>query len=168
MEQVTEVFGYAVLVGTIATGAMDLGGWALKRTAGIPMPRYDFVGRWIAWMGRGRFVHAPIAASSAIRGEKPLGWLVHYAIGAVFAFVLLRIWGIEWISSPTVLPALIVGIGSVAAPFLLMQPCMGAGLASRRAPDPRTARVRSLVNHALFAGGLYVAGWLTRWLVVSS
>lgn len=147
---------------------MDLGGVALKHATGIPMPRYDLVGRWVAWMGRGRFVHRPIAASPAMRGEKPLGWLMHYVIGVVFAFVLLRIWGVAWISDPTVKPALIVGIGSVAAPFLLMQPCMGAGIASRRTPDPRTARVRSLINHALFAGGLYVACWLVRALVISS
>lgn len=165
MNQVTEVFLYASLVGTAATGAMDLGGWALKRVAGIPMPRYDFIGRWIAWMGRGRFFHAAIAASPSIRGEKLLGWVAHYAIGVAFAFVLLGIWGIEWVARPSVAPALMVGIGSVAAPFFLMQPCMGAGIASRLAPNPAIARMRSLINHALFAGGLYVAGWLARGLV---
>ncbi|TDU28499.1 DUF2938 family protein [Panacagrimonas perspica] len=167
MDQIIEVFGYALLVGTVATGVMDLGGWALKHAAGLPMPRYDLVGRWVAWMVRGRLVHRPIAASPAMRGEKPLGWFVHYTIGVVFAFALLWIQGVEWIAAPTVMPALIVGIGSVAAPFLLMQPCMGAGIASHRAPDPATARVRSLINHALFAGGLYIAGWTVRCLAVS-
>lgn len=167
MNQITEIFGYGLLIGTAATGVMDLGGLAIKRMTGTPLPRYDLVGRWIAWMARGRFMHASIAASPAIHHETLLGWATHYAIGAAFAMVLLGIWGVEWASNPTVAPALIAGIGSIAAPLLLMQPCMGSGIASRLAPNPTVAGVRSLINHALFAGGLYAAGWLTRWLVVS-
>ena len=51
-------------------------------------------------------------------------------------------------------PALTVGIGSVAAPFLLMQPAMGAGIAASRTPRPSAARMRSLVTHGVFGVGL--------------
>ena len=46
------------------------------------------------------------------------------------------------------------------APFLLMQPGMGLGVASRRAPDPVAARIRSLVTHGVFGVGLYAAAWV--------
>ncbi|MEW6332336.1 MAG: DUF2938 family protein, partial [Pseudomonadota bacterium] len=42
-----------------------------------------------------------------------------------------------------------------AAPFLVMQPGMGAGIAARRTPRPAAARVQSLVTHAIFGLGLY-------------
>lgn len=61
-------------------------------------------------------------------------------------------------------PALIVGIGSVAAPFLLMQPGMGAGIAASRTARPAAARFHSVVTHAIFGLGLYAAGWVTSLL----
>ena len=62
---------------------------------------------------------------------------------------------------PTLGPALAVGIGTVAAPFFLMQPGMGAGIAASRTPRPNAARLQSLLTHAVFGLGLYVAAWAT-------
>ena len=62
---------------------------------------------------------------------------------------------------PTIGPALIVGIGSVAAPLLVMQPGMGAGIAASRTPRPAAARLQSLLTHAIFGLGLYAAGRVT-------
>ena len=99
-----------------------------------------------------------------MRGERLIGWTAHYLIGIAFAGVLLAIWGLEWARHPTVGPALIVGIASVAAPFLLMQPGMGAGIAASRTPRPAAARLHSLVMHGIFGLGLYAAGWVTSLL----
>lgn len=149
----------AVLVGIGATMVMDA--WAVirKRWFGVPALDYALVGRWLAYMPRGRFRHHPIAASPAIRGERVIGWTVHYLIGVAFAALLLALWGEDWIRHPTLGPALIVGIGSVAAPFLVMQPALGAGLAARRTARPAAARFHSVLTHAIFGLGLYAAGW---------
>lgn len=48
-----------------------------------------------------------------------------------------------------------MGIDTVAAPFLLMQP--GMGIAARLTPHPATARMHSLAMHAVFGLGLYAA-----------
>jgi hypothetical protein len=61
------------------------------------------------------------------------------------------------------LPALIVGLITVAAPFLIMQPGMGAGIAAKT-PNPTAARLRSLATHAVFGIGLYGSAWLVRGL----
>jgi hypothetical protein len=53
-----------------------------------------------------------------------------------------------------------VGVGTVAAPFLLMQPAMGAGVAASRTPRPAAARLQSLITHAIFGLGLYGSGLL--------
>lgn len=158
MNDVTQLGLSALFIGTAATAVMDLGGLALNGIAGIPPPNYSLVGRWFGYMGKGRFRHNPVSASVPIRGEGLIGWLVHYAVGIAFAAVLLVAWGLDWVSQPTIGPALIVGVGSLAAPFFVMQPAMGAGIASRKAPNPAAARRRSLINHLLFGIGLYVAG----------
>lgn len=153
-----------LLTGTGATAVMDLSAIARRRLLGIPAPNYGLVGRWIGHMPRGRFRHASIAAAQPVRGERLIGWTAHYLTGIAFAAILLGTWGMAWIREPTLGPALVVGIGTVAAPFLLMQPGMGAGIAASRTPRPNAARLQSLVTHAIFGFGLYVAGWGAHFL----
>ena len=153
-----------LLIGTGATAVIDIWALARKRLLGVASPDYGLVGRWLVYMTRGRFRHDRIAASPAVPRERLIGWTAHYLIGVAFAAVLLAIWGLEWARHPSIGPALIVGIGSVAAPFLVMQPGMGAGIAASRTPRPSAARVQSLITHAIFGLGLYGAGWITSWV----
>ena len=150
-----------VLIGAGATAVMDI--WAIvrQRLLGIPPLNYGLVGRWLVYLTRGRFRHDPIAASPSVRGELAIGWAAHYLIGIAFAAILLAVWGLDWVRSPTLGPALIVGIGSVVAPFLVMQPGMGAGIAASRTPRPAAGRLQSLLTHAIFGLGLYATGWIT-------
>jgi len=153
-----------LITGIGATAVMDLWGIARKPLVGIPPPDYGLVGRWVAHMAHGRFRHDSIAAASPVRGESLIGWTAHYLIGVGFAAILIGIWGLAWVQHPTICPAMIVGIGTVAAPFLLMQPGMGAGIAASRTPRPGTARLQSLITHAIFGLGLYAAGWVSHFL----
>ena len=153
----------AVLIGAGATAVMDLWTVVRKRLFGIPF-NYGLVGRWLAYLPRGRFRHDPIAATAPVRGERVIGWAAHYLIGIAFAAVLLALWGLDWARQPTLGPALIVGVGSVAAPFLVMQPGMGAGIAASRTPRAAAARFQSLVTHAIFGLGLYAAAQITALL----
>lgn len=155
---------YALLIGIGATAVMDLCSVILARLGAMPMSNYALVGRWVAYMPRGRFRHDAIASAAPMPGERTIGWCVHYLTGVAFAGLLLALWGIDWAHRPTLAPALIVGLVTVAAPFLLMQPGMGAGIAASRTPRPGAARIRSLVNHALFGFGLYASGWALRLL----
>jgi hypothetical protein len=143
---------------------MDAWGLARKRLLGAKAPDYGVVGRWLAYMPRGRFRHDPIAATPPVRGERVIGWTAHYAIGIAFAALLLAIWGLDWARQPTLAPALIVGVATVAAPFLLMQPGMGAGIAASRTPRPSAARLQSLATHTVFGLGLYAAALLVNFL----
>ena len=153
-----------VITGVGATALTDLWGIARRYLLAIPPPDYGLVGRWIAHMARGRFRHDSIAASSRVRGEGVIGWTAHYLIGIAYAAVLLGIWGVAWIERPTLSAALIVGIGTVAAPFLLMQPGMGAGFFAARTPRPNAARLQSLIMHAVFGLGLYAFGWVAHFI----
>ena len=149
-------------IGLFATAATDL--WAIlrKRLFGIPQPDFGMVGRWIGHFSRGRFRHERIAAAAPVAGERLIGWTAHYLIGISFAALLPAARGIEWLEHPTLLPALFVGVATVAAPFLLMQPGMGAGIAASRTPRPAAARFQSIVTHAVFGLGLYAGALITR------
>lgn len=156
MEPIVDV----ILTGLGATLAMDLASLLRHRWLGSPLPNYALVGRWIGHMSHGQLRHAAIAASPAIRGERAIGWSTHYATGIAFAGLLLAVGGAPWFDQPTLGPALLTGIVTVLAPFLLLQPAMGAGLAARLTPRPAAARRQSFINHVTFGLGLYLAASL--------
>ncbi len=150
--------GSTIFIGIGATLATDLWTTVRARLFGVPVPDWGLVGRWFGHMAHGQFHHERIATAEPVRGERAIGWIAHYLTGIVFAGVLLAICGPAWTRQPTLVPALTLGIATVAAPFLLMQPGMGAGIAARRTPRPNTARLQSLITHAVFGLGLYAAG----------
>lgn len=158
MPETPDLLTFAI-VGLGATVFMDI--WALVQKAvwGIPALDYAMVGRWVGHMPRGQFRHQPIASAAPIAGEKPLGWLLHYLIGAVFGLALGLITGSEWLAHPTPLPALGLGIATVAFPYFILQPAFGAGVMARLMPKPSIPRRRSLVAHAAFGVGLFLAGF---------
>lgn len=160
MKMLLDYLAPAVPIGIGATAIMD--GWtvARKRLFGIPALDYGLVGRWLAHLARGRFRHDSIAATPPVRGERIVGWIAHYLIGIAFAAMLLAAFGLEWAQHPTLAPALFVGLVTVAAPFLVMQPAMGLGIAASRTPCPPVARIRSFMTHMVFGLGLYAAGWM--------
>ena len=155
-----DVVANTVLVGVGATALIDAWSVVRGRLLGVPLPNYALVGRWIGHMRHGRFRHEAIGRAVPVAHEALIGWSAHYAIGIAFASLLPALRGAAWFGDPTLLPAAMVGIGTVLAPFLLMQPGMGAGIAARRNPRPAVARMHSLVTHAMFGLGLYVAARL--------
>lgn len=157
MSGTTSFFVHAVLIGVGATALMDLWSLIQKRIFGIPSPDYAMVGRWLGHLPRGRLFHDSINAAPPLDGEGVIGWTAHYVIGIAFATLLLGIWGLNWARDPSILPALIVGLATVAAPFLVLQPAFGAGVAASRTPHPNAARLRSVLNHLSFGVGLYIA-----------
>ncbi|MGB8663336.1 MAG: DUF2938 domain-containing protein [Serratia inhibens] len=155
-----EFIAGSLAIGTGATLGMDLWAWLLKRAFGVPSLNYAMVGRWIGHFPDGRFRHDNIGQAAQVRHEKLLGWGAHYAIGIVFAALLLVLCGQSWLRQPTLLPALAFGLVSVCAPFFLMQPGMGAGIAASKTPNPPVARLRSLMTHLVFGASLYLSALL--------
>lgn len=145
-----------IAVGVAATMVMDVWTAALKGL-GVPTLDYALVGRWAGHLRHGRLAHASIGKATPIHGELPLGWVIHYAVGIVFATLLIGICGIGWLRDPLLGPALAMGLGTVAIPLFVMQPAMGAGIASSRMPTPVKNVLRSLATHAVFGCGLYLS-----------
>jgi hypothetical protein len=146
----------ALIVGIGATLFMDLWAVLLKRAFRFPAPNYCLVGRWVSYMPEGTFTHESIAASAQKPSECAIGWATHYVVGVAYALVFVALASGSWLARPTLLPALLFGVGTVLAPFLVMQPSFGMGIAASRTPNPTEARLRSLLAHTAFGVGLYV------------
>ncbi len=131
-----------LLTGAGATLCMDLWALLLKRRFGIPSLDYALVGRWFLGMFDGRWFHATIV------------------IGLAFAFIPLGLAGIEWYAAPEPRIALLSGWLSLAAPFLVMQPALGFGVAAAKTANPRRARLLSLLTHTVYGLGLLIAARL--------
>jgi hypothetical protein len=162
---ILEFTARAVLIGVGATAVMDLWAVLLKRYFGIPSLDYRIVGRWLGHMTRGCFAHDSIAAASPVRGELVLGWCAHYAIGVAFAALLLVLRGHDWAHHPTLAPALVMGLVTLVAPFLVMQPAMGLGVAASTTPKPNASRLRSVAAHTAFGVGLYASAWIAALVI---
>ncbi len=153
-----------VLIGVGATMLMDV--WSLVlRQLGIPSLNFAFLGRWIGHLREGQWVQEHIASAPRVRGESLIGWLAHYAIGITFAALLVSTFGAKWARSPSVLPALFIGLATVVAPLLILQPALGAGIASSKTATPVFNSIKSLATHTVFGFGLYLAALATASLV---
>jgi hypothetical protein len=158
---------HGLIIGIGATAVMDVWGWLRGMLFGLPRLDYALLGRWFGHMTSGQFSHQAIADAAPVRGERLAGWIMHYLIGCTFALLLLRTWGLEWLDRPAIVPALIVGLSTVVAPLLIMQPAMGAGIAASKSANPASARLQSLVTHTIYGLGLFVSGWLDHLLLAN-
>lgn len=143
------------LIGIGATAVLDVWLLLLKRL-GIPTGSVALIGRWVAHIARGRLIHPSIAKTEPVPNERAIGGTVHYAVGVVFAAMLVLQQGPAWPRNPTFLPALLTGAATVVMPLFVMHPAMGSGFAASKTPTPLRNCLRSLVNHAVFGIGLYL------------
>jgi len=155
----------AILIGLGATLTTDLWALFLKHAFKIAAPNYCLVGRWLRYMPEGTFKHSNIASTPMKSAECTVGWIAHYMIGVMFAIVFVAFVGNNWLQHPTIIPAIVFGVVTVAAPFFIMQPAFGLGLAASKTPNPTQTRLRSLMNHTAFGIGLYFFGLLLSWLL---
>jgi len=160
MHETIEFASRTILIGAGATMAMDL--WALLlRQFGIPSLNFAFLGRWIGHLPQRQWMHKSIAKAAPVKGELFMGWFAHYAIGVTFAALLLATFGLRWARSPSLLPALLIGIVTVVSPLFILQPALGAGIASSKTPAPLLNSLKSLATHTVFGFGLYLAALAT-------
>jgi hypothetical protein len=136
----------AIAIGIGATLVKDHWNLFLKRAFSIPSLNYCLLGRWDRHMPGGTLRHANITAAPQNPLECTVGWIVHYSTGVAFAIMFVVIASGDWLVRPTVLPALLFGIGTVVFPFFIMQPSFGLGIAASRTPKPTQARLKRLVT----------------------
>lgn len=154
----------AVVLGIGATLVLDIWSLFLKTVFKVVGFNYGLVGRWIIHGFHGRLFHSNIVQSPKVKGEMALGWIAHYVIGVLFSASFLMMFGLNWLESLNLAPAIIFGVITVCLPFFIMQPCFGMGIAASKLPNPNLARLKSLTSHTVFGFGLYLTGLLVNQL----
>lgn len=147
-----------LLMGVTATAVLDL--WALSANRAFKWPVTDWalVGRWFSFLPRGRFRHAPISSTSSVTGEAFIGWVGHYLIGVLYALLYMVV--LNWLAElPSLGSALLFGVITIFAPWLILQPGLGLGFFASATANPPVTRVINLTAHTIFGFGLYL-GWL--------
>lgn len=147
-------------MGMGATLTFDLWVLFLRHAFKIPASNICLVGRWLRYLPEGIFKHSNLASAPPKSAECVIGWAAHYLIGVLFAAAFVATAGSGWLQKPSLLPAIVFGIVTVLAPFFIMQPLFGLGIAASRTPTPQRIRLRSLANHTVFGVGLYLSGLL--------
>lgn len=158
-------FTCTIFIGLGATLTLDL--WALfpKNVFKVIPSDFCLVGRWLRYMPEGIFKHTNIESALPKNAECTVGWIAHYMIGITFGITFVVLAGSNWLQHPTLIPAIFFGVVTVSAPFFIMQPLFGLGIAASKTSNPTQARLRSLMNHTVFGIGLYLFGLLADWLL---
>ena len=152
----------SILIGVGATFLIDLWALLLNRLFGLPMANWALVGRWFCHLAMGRVFHEDIAKARAFPNELWVGWIGHYAVGIIFAGLLLAVTPYGWAEQPTLAPPLIVGLATVGAGWFLLKPGMGAGIAASKRPNANQIRILNILGHVVFGFGLYGSALLIR------
>jgi len=157
-----ELVWRGAIIGLGATVAMDI--WAIILATVLKQPKANWapVGRWFYHLKSGRIFHDTIATAEPYRHELALGWISHYAVGIAYGIMLALFVGPAWFAEPTVLPAWIWGILTVAAGWFLLQPGLGIGWAASKTPNPTKVRALNLLAHTVFGLGLWLTALLIR------
>ena len=148
-----------VLIGIVATVCLDIWAAIARHVLGLPTANWAMVGRWFGHMSRGVLIHKPISGAAPIRHELALGWIGHYLIGVLYGLSYLYVIQAVLSSEPSLMSGLGFGLATLFAPWLVMQPAMGAGVFASRTPRPGVVRLVNLSMHAVFGISLYL-GWL--------
>jgi hypothetical protein len=62
--------------------------------------------------------------------------------------------------APSLGSAILFGVVTILAPWMILQPGMGAGFFASATPNPPLTRAIHMVAHSIFGLGLYAGWWL--------
>lgn len=152
----------SVMIGVLATAIYDLWGLVLVKFFGLPGSNWTLAGRWFCHMADGVFRHQDIRLATSVGYETAVGWSMHYIVGIIYAGLLLALCGSEWGRNPTLIPALLLGIITILAGWLVMAPAMGLGVAGADLPNVGVIRIVQFIGHCVFGLGLYLAATVIK------
>ena len=150
-----EVVLQAAVVGIGGTIALDAWAVMLQILFKTPGTNWAMVGRWLGHMPKGKYRHDNIAAAAPVVSEAFIGWTFHYGIGIGYGLLLIILKGSDWLIEPTVTPAVVLSLVLLIAPYFIMMPGLGLGIAGSKTPKPNVTRIKSVFGHTMFGLGMY-------------
>ena len=145
-----------VVAGVLGTMAMDSLNYLFTRTGTLAKIDVAVIGRMAAGWGRGRFRYRHPGEIEQIANEVLYGYVTHYTIGAVLAVPYVLGWDLLVGGPASPVWALVYGVATTVASWLLVYPSMGLGVCGRRSPEGMRAPLSSLSNHLFYGAGVAV------------
>jgi hypothetical protein len=146
-----------VWTGVIATAVLDVWANVLYRVFRFPVTNWGLVGRWVRGLPFAIYRRSPISGDPSVPHEAAIGWFTHYLVGIVYAFAYFSILGAASVE-PGLRSAMLFGLVTVLAPWLVLQPGLGLGFFATGTAKPNVTRALNLIAHGVFGVGLYI-GW---------
>lgn len=162
ISEIVDLVHKTLFIGIGATFILDLWALLLNRLFHVPITNWAIVGRWLGHLPSGQFIQKKLANARPIPYEISIGWLAHYIIGIGYVALLISIEGTHWFTRPTILPPLLISWVLLIAPFLVMMPGMGAGIAGSNTPHPAKTRFLSFIGHSIFGLGMFISAFLSN------
>jgi hypothetical protein len=104
--------------------------------------------------------HDDIAQAKPVPMEAYIGLGFHYAIGVAYGVLFAICAGAQWFAVPNFLPLWIFALLAISGGWFLLFPGMGLGWALSKVDNPFRARAMGLVEHTVFAAGMWIAAFL--------
>ena len=151
-----KIISKTIAIGITATFAIDCWTFVLS-CFGIKTRGIVFLGRWLAYVPQGKFIHRTIIQTPSIENELVIGRIAHYSIGIAFAFLLIGIYGKKWFDNPKLVYAFVFGLITLVIPVFFLQPAFGFGIAFSNTHKPVTLLINIVIIHAIYGLGIYIA-----------
>jgi hypothetical protein len=145
----------------IATAILDLWQLCLWLVFGLPITNWAMIGRWVVGFRDGRFID-DIGKAKPVKGERALGWLVHYIVGVGYAVVYFLLMRFVFDAEPGLMSALLFGAASVSVTWFVMEPALGGGMLASNLPRRAAALAQDFTSHLSIGFGLYVGAMIAR------
>lgn len=147
---------FCLFVGIGSTIVLDVWVIIVEKLTAIPPTNWGMVGRWIKGFPTGQFIVDSNNTNPPTNLEKTFGWGFHYIIGIAYAALIILIYGTGFISTPTLLPTIVIGLVlSTFAGLAILMPGLGGGFFGRLLPNKMITYLYLIIAHAVFAFSQY-------------
>ncbi|OFZ18457.1 MAG: hypothetical protein A2X94_00490 [Bdellovibrionales bacterium GWB1_55_8] len=155
------LFFISVVAGLLGTFAMDVGSALGSRVGLLKPPSAALLGRWVAYLIRGKLVHRTIFDANPVKHESLIGIASHYGIGVALGILYFWLAAQLAFSPADILTAIAYGTMTDVFPFLLMFPAMGFGFFALKAPPGAPLFRTAIWNHLVYGLTLGVVALFT-------
>lgn len=149
-----------LVTGLAGATAADIGRTIYQWATGFPPVNWSVTGRWFLMVLQGQPYVPDVGTAPSLPHELISGHVAYYAISVVFAgayLTLLRLTKRE----PSAWNGLLFGWVTMAFPFFVQMPLMGAGVMASATATPWLVIGRTLVHHSSFGLGLAIGALAT-------
>ncbi len=147
-----------LLAGTIACISMDIWQRLMLLLFSIPPSNWSIVGRWsLELLKNGEIFNNNIEKNKKLPYEELVGWIVHYSVGILYAFIYWFCSEKLYIISYNIIDAAIFGAASVIVPWFFFLPALGKGVLASKTTNPRLVCFLALKTHIIFGVSLGIS-----------